>query len=155
MNGISLEDLEKLTDTLYGQKQDQSITEYSSLLAQNYINNYQKYEELLQYFIRSTNAHCQFWLLHLLIQVINKNQMSLNDSDREKIRKYLMLIFNDYIQKITQQTFISNKFGLLFITWIKYDYPEKWPGLFKDLMGDIFNSPDDTKLAKISKVNLI
>jgi hypothetical protein len=152
MNGISLEDLEKLTETLYGQKQDQSITEYSNLLAQNYIVNYQKYEELLQYFIRSNNPHCQFWLLHLLIQVVNTNHSALSDTDREKIRKYLMLVYNDYIGKVTEKTFISNKFGLLFITWIKIDYPEKWPTLWKDLMGNIFNSPDDTKLAKISKI---
>jgi hypothetical protein len=151
MNGIRLEDLEKLTETLYGQKQDQSITEYSNLLAQEYINNPQKFEELLQFFIQTNNTHCQFWLLHLLIQIINTNRLKFSDDERQVWRKYLIALFNEYIQKITQATFISNKFGLLFITWIKIDYPEKWPTVFKDLMTNIFSSSDDTKISKISK----
>jgi hypothetical protein len=155
MNGINLVDLEKLTETLYGKQQDPSITEYSKLLVENYIKNYQKFEELLQFFINTNSQHCQFWLLHLLVEVVDANHMNFSTQEREQFRKYLMLLFTDYIGKITQQTFISNKFGLLLITWIKIDYPENWPTLFKDLLTAIFNSTDDAKkIAQISKLNL-
>ena len=79
MNSIPLEDLEKLTEILYGPKQDIKITEYANFLTDKYSNNYDSFEELFSYFIKTSNQHCQFWLLDLLVHIIKINYNHLKN----------------------------------------------------------------------------
>ena len=152
MNSIPLVDLENLTTTLYGPKQDKAITEYANNLAETYINNFNSFEELINYFIQTNNQHCQFWLLDLLVHIVETNYKNFPDETKEKFRKAILYLFDSLIVKITHLTFISNKFGLLFVIWIKHDFPEKWQNAFKEILSNIFSTSDENlKMKKISK----
>ena len=152
MNSIPLVELENLTTTLYGPKQDKSITEYANHLAESYTNNFNSFEELINFFIQTNNQHTQFWLLDLLVHIAENNYKVFPNETKDKFRNAIIYLFENFISKLTHLTFISNKFGLLFITWIKHDFPENWPNAFKDLLNYIFNTSDENlKMKKISK----
>jgi hypothetical protein len=150
MNIINLDDLEVMTQNLYGPKQDPSISEYAKQLTEYYVSNYSFFPQLFDFFIKTNNQHCQFWLLDLLIHLVNSCYSGFQPDDKAKFREYLINLFQNHITKIQTATFISNKYGLLFINWLKHDYPENWPELVKDLVQLIFSTTDENlKMQKV------
>ena len=153
MNIINLEELERLTEKLYGPQQDAGLLNYSNMLKDNYINNFANFQELFQFFIESKSQHCLFWLLDLLTAIINSQYKAFPDELKAKFRELLVFIFENHIEKVFVVNFIETKFCVLLINWLKHDYPENWPNFFKDMISLIFNSKDENQ--KRLKVSLL
>jgi hypothetical protein len=151
MNIITLEELEKLTEKLYGPLQDPGLINYSNMLKENFIGNFGNFQQLFQFFIDSKSQHCLFWLLDLLTSIINSQYKNFPDEYKAKFRELLVFIFENHIQKVFIANFIETKFCVLLINWLKHDYPENWPNFFKDMITMIFNTTDENlKRLKVS-----
>lgn len=151
MNIISLEELEKLTEKLYGPLQDPGLINYSNMLKENFISNFASFQQLFQFFIDSKSQHCLFWLLDLLTSMINSQYKYFPDDYKAKFRELIVFIFESHIQKVFIANFIETKFCVLLINWLKHDYPENWSSFFKDIITMIFNTTDENlKRLKVS-----
>lgn len=151
MSLVNLEELERITEKLYGPKQDVSITQLANSLTEAYTTNWNRFQELFEFFVKTNNLHCQFWIIDLLTYILNSQYKNFSPQDKEKFRNLLTSLFDNYIEKIISVTFIANKFGVLMINWLKHDYPENWPTFIKDFLGLIFNTQDENiKLMKMS-----
>lgn len=150
MSIINLEELESLTVKLYGPKQDLQLLEYATMLKDRFVSEI-KFEELFEKLINTNNQNCQFWIFDLLIAIVNDQYKNFTNDQKAKFRELLIYVLENYTQKIFSVTFIETKFCVLFINWIKHDYPENWSTFFKDLIALIFNTNDENlKLFKVT-----
>ncbi len=152
MSIVNLEDLEKLTDKLYGPQQDPSLTLYEKNIFESYTQNYSKFTELFEFFVNTNNLHCQFWCLNCLINLLQKKYSTLSMDEKANFRKIIVFLFESKIDKITSTIFINGKFCLLLLNWMINDYPENWPTFINDILAIVVSKDDDTgRIKKISK----
>ena len=152
MSIVNLEDLEKLTEKLYGPQQDPSLNLYEKSISDSYIQNYSLFTELFELFITTKSNHCQFWILNKLINLVQTKYNNFSDEEKLNFRKILLFLFENKIDKISSTTFINGKFCLLLINWMINDFPENWSNFFKDFMNlSLESSEEGGKIHKISK----
>jgi len=142
MNIINLADVENLTDKLYGNQPDASLMQYAGALKENYLNNPGGFVDLFSFVINSNKQHCLFWSLDLLSSLVNSRYETFSEEMKMKFRETLIFLVENQLEKIFSANFIVNKFSVLFINWLKHDYPENWPSLFKDLINSMVNTED-------------
>lgn len=151
MSIINLRDLENLASKLYGPKQDTSLIQNANAIKEAYLQNFQKFSELFDYLINTNNQHCQFWIMDLLILLLNEKYKNFTAEHKEKFREVLLYIINNYIEKISSINFIENKLSVLMINFLKHDYPENCPNFFEIFIGSIFNTENEnSKMLKVS-----
>lgn len=152
MSIVNLEDLEKLTEKLYGPQQDPSLILYEKSISDSYVQNYNRFSELFEFFVNTNNPHCQFWVLNCLINLVQKKYESFKTEEKANFRKIILFLFESKIDKIAATNFISVKFCLLLLNWMINDFPENWPSFFIDILGIVCSNNDDAgKIKKISK----
>ena len=152
MSIINLQDLEKLTSKLYGPLQDPSMIENANRIKEAFLENFENFPQLIEYLIISKNQHCQFWILDLLILILNAKYTNyFNTENKEKFREAILYILSNYIEKISSVNFIENKLCVLMIDLIKHDYPENCPNFFEILISRIFKTENEN--IKMLKVN--
>lgn len=151
MSIVNLEDLEKLTEKLYGPQQDPTLTLYEQNITDSYVQNYNRYSELFEFFVTTNNPHCQFWVLNCLIKLVQQKYELLNIEEKANFRKIILFLFETKIDKIAATTFINGKFCLLLLNWMINDFPENWPSFIVDILGIVCNNNDEAgKIKKIS-----
>jgi len=153
LKNVPLSELEGMTEILYKQPNaNQSVVLSIDQLSNYYEKNLQSYKELFDYFNITNVDTCQFYILQMLVKITNNNYYTFSDEDKGNFRLCLFQIF-DNITKLLQRQFIVNKFSVLYITWLKYDYPEKWEDAFKILLSSTYKDNNNTeKLNKLSKI---
>lgn len=151
MSIVNLEDLEKLTSKLYGPQQDPSLNTYEKNLSNSYLENYNRFGELFEFFVNSNNPHCQFWVLNCLINLVEQKYNLFTNEEKENFRRIILFLFESKIDKVSATPFINGKFCLLVINWMINDFPEHWPTFFKDILNIVINSSDEAgKMGRIS-----
>ena len=128
------------------------IESYTSLLSAN--NNIDiPINELFNFLIQSNNQHCLFYILDLLVKLVNTNYTNLNTTNTSNIFKLKLLqLFHSHIRKLASLNFITNKYCLLVITYMKYDFPDTSPDYLKEFMHKITEENDSSN--KILKIEL-
>jgi len=142
-----------MTEILYKQPNaNQSVVLSIDQLSNYYEKNLKSYKELFDYFNKTNVDTCQFYILQMLVKITNNNYYTFSDEDKGNFRLCLFQNF-DNITKLLQRQYIVNKFSVLYITWLKYDYPEKWEDAFKILLSSTYKVDNNTeKLNKLSKI---
>ncbi len=151
MSIVNLEDLEKLTEKLYGPQQDPNLTLYEKSISDSYVQYYNRYSDLFEFFVNTNNPHCQFWVLNCLINLVQQKYESLSTDEKANFRKIILFLFESKIDKIAATTFINGKFCLLVLNWMINDFPENWPSFFSDILAIVCSNNDEAgKIKKIS-----
>ena len=152
MSIIKLEDLEKLTEKLYGPQQDNSLNIYENNISNSYFENHCKFSELFEFFIQTESVHCQFWIWNNLINLVEKKYSIFTSEEKANFRNIITHLFENKISKITSTPYTSSKFCLFLISWMKNDFPESWPTFFKDILKLVYSATDETiRIKMISK----
>jgi len=154
MSIVNLEDLEKLTEKLYGPQQDPSLTVYEKNISDSYIQNYKRLSELFEFFVSTSNPHCQFWILNCLINLVQQKYELLDIEEKANFRKIILFLLESNINKIAATTFINGKYCLLLLNWMIKDFPENCPTFVGDILRIICsNNDEEAKIKKISKLS--
>jgi len=153
MSIINLQDLEKLTSKLYEPSQDPSLIDNANRLKEAYVQNFYNFPELFDYLITTKNQNCKFWILDLLVVLLNTNYNNFTIEHKEKFREVFVFIIDNYIEIISAVKFIENKLCVLLINFIKHDYPENCPNFFELLINTIFKTENEN--LKLLKVNFL
>ena len=106
----SLEELEKIITKLYGPHPDMNIAEYSNTQKEYYINNYQSFVELFEFIVKTNSQHCQFWLLDVLIGLVNTQYPNFSPEMKIKFQQILAYMIDTHINILCSVNFIANKF---------------------------------------------
>ena len=145
--------VEQLVSELYGPNCSQESLHFCQDVQNNYIDNIINFEELFQSLIRTKIPHFKFWIVDTLIKLINQKYSTMTNDIKDKFRLALLNLFNYNIDIIFKESFIMNKFCLLFNNFIFYDFPENNNTIFNDILNNIYNTFD--KKDKINKLNLL
>jgi hypothetical protein len=152
MSIITLQDLEKLTEKLYGSQQDSSLNVFENNISNSYFENHSKFTELFEFFTQTESVHCQFWIWNNLINLVEKKYTIFTNEEKANFRSIIKYLFENKITKITSTPYTSSKFCLFLFSWVKNDFPELWPTFFKDIMKLIYMNTDEIiKIKMISK----
>jgi len=153
LKNVSLTELEKLTTIIFkNPNADKSLTQTLHDLSDQCESDPTTFQDLFQHFINTNVDTCQFWLLNILINISSTKYKYLTDEDRSKFRSALIYLFDSCITKLTSKQYILSKYCVLFVSWLKHDYPENWSDAFKILLSCIFNSQNvHENLLKLSK----
>jgi len=154
---VPLSELESMTDILYkNPNSNHNVVLSIDQLSNYYETNIQSFSELFDYFNNTKIDTCRFYILQILIKITNNNYTKFSNDDKNNFRSALFYNFDKCINLLTQKQYIGNKFSVLYISWLKYDYPEQWPDAFKILLESTYSSDNNNdKLLKLSKITLI
>ena len=151
MTSPDLSKLEPIISSLYGPSPSPDIISYCDNLKHYYLSTPSQISDLFTTFTTTTNPHLSFWLLDVLITLITTSYPSLDASTKAFIRSQLINIINNHISCLNTLPFVANKFSLLFIIWLKHDYPEQCPSFLQDILTCIWNTVDQA--LKLKKLN--
>ena len=151
MTSTELSKLESIISSLYGPNPSQEVTSYCEGLKNYYLSTPTQIQDLFTAFTSTTNPHFSFWILDVLITLTNTSYPALDPNTKTYIRSQLIHIINTHINCLNTLPFVANKFSLLFIIWIKYDYPEQCPSFLQEILTCIWNTTDQS--AKLRKLN--
>ena len=156
LKNVPLSELESMVEILNKNPNAQNAVNVIDQVSNYYEANLRSYLELFDYFNKTKVDTCQFYILQILVKIINNNYTKYTNTDKNNFRSALFYNFDKCISRLTQKQYIVNKFSMLYITWLKYDYPEQWEDAFKVLLNSTYNSDNNhDKLLKLSKYNPI
>lgn len=72
----------------------------------------------------------KFWCLLSIETITEKRYATMNEEEKNVLRRSLMLFVRDVIPAVQQPTFIKNKLCAIIVTIVKHDYPKVWPSFF-------------------------
>lgn len=145
--------VEQLVSELYGPNCSQESLLFCQDVQNYYIENIINFEELFQSLLRTKIPHFKFWIIDTLIKLINQKYSLMTNDIKDRFRIALLNLFNYNIDIIFKESFIMNKFCLLFNNFIFYDFPENNNTIFNEILNNIYNTFD--KNDKINKLNLL
>ena len=145
--------VEELVSELYGPNCSQESLQYCQDVQNKYIENNNRFEDLFQSLINTRIPHFKFWIIDTLIKIINQKYSTMTKVIRDKFRQSLLNLFNYNIEIILKESFIINKYCLLFNNFIFYDFPENNNTIFNDILNNIYNTKELN--IKINKLNLL
>ena len=153
MSNDKITKIEQLAPQLYGPNCDPQVLNFCNEVKNYYLINNDKYEELFQCLINTNVPHFKFWLIDTLIQIVTEKYLNMSNNTKNNFRQSLLNIFNSDFEKIFNESFVTNKYCLLFNKFIFYDYPENNNTIFNDIIYNIYNTKDNAQ--KLSKLNLL
>ena len=145
--------VEQFAPQLYGPNCNPQILQFCEETKNYYLNNIDNYHQLFQCLINTNSKHFKFWLIDTLIQIITLKYSNMSKEIKDSFRQSLLSIFNADFEKIFNESFVTNKYCVLFNKFIFYDFPENNNTIFNDIISNIYNTKDDTQ--KLNKLNLI
>ena len=153
MSNENLSKIEQISAQLYGPNCDPQIIKFCQDVQNYYLINPDKFNELFQYLLNTKVPHFKFWLIDTLIQLIGQKYLNMNNETKNNFRQYLFNMFNINFETIFSETFVMNRYCLLFNKFIFYDFPENNNSIFNDILNNIYNTKDENQ--KINKLNLL
>ena len=151
MTSTELSKLESIISSLYGPNPSHEVTSYCNGLKNYYLSTPSQISDLFNSFTTTANPHLSFWILDVLITIVTTSYPSLDHNTKTYIRNQLIHIINNHITCLNTLPFVANKFSLLFIIWLKHDYPEQCPSFLQDILTCIWSTQDQpTKLKKLN-----
>ena len=144
--------IEQVSTQLYGPNCDQSIINFCQNVQNYYLSNTEKYNELFQFLETTKVPHFKFWLLDTLIQLVTQKYTNMSNETKNNFRQSLFNMFDSNFEAKFTESFITNRFCLLFNKFFFFDFPENNNTIFNDILINIYNSQDDSK--KIKKLDL-
>ena len=153
MSNENLSKIELISAQLYGPNCDPQIIKFCQDVQNYYLINPDKFNELFQYLLNTKVPHFKFWLIDTLIQLIGQKYLNMNNETKNNFRQYLFNMFNINFETIFSETFVMNRYCLLFNKFIFYDFPENNNSIFNDILNNIYNTKDENQ--KINKLNLL
>ena len=145
--------VEELVSELYGPNCSQESLHFCQDVQNNYIENIINFEELFQSLLKTKIPHFKFWIIDTLIKLINQKYSSMTNDIKDRFRLALLNLFNYNIDIVFKESFIINKFCLLFNNFIFYDFPENNNTIFNDILNNIYNTFENRD--KVNKLNLL
>ena len=147
---IDLSYLENCVSQLYNPNPNNTIKDYVDKVKNYYSINLNLIPNLFELFTKSAVPQFQFWDLDFLINLTNSFYPHIPNETKHIIRQNIVDLIQNQILNIYKYPYISSKFCLFIITWLKYDYPENFSSFFNDLIKQIISIKDnDLKLKYI------
>ena len=140
---IDLSYLENCVSQLYNPNPNNQIKEYVEKVKNYYSINLNLIPNLFEFFNKSTIPQFQFWDLDLLINLTNNFYPHIPNETKQLIRQLIISLIQNQLMKLYKMPYISSKFCLFIITWLKYDYPQNFSTFFNDLISQIINVKDN------------
>ena len=153
MSNENLSKIEQISAQLYGPDCDPQIIKFCQEVQDYYLINPDKFNELFQYLLNTKVPHFKFWLIDSLIQLISQKYLTMKEETKIIFRQSLFNMFNSNFEIIFSESFVMNRYCLLFNKFIFYDFPENNNSIFNDILSNIYNSKDEAQ--KINKLNLL
>ena len=153
MSNDKITKIEQLAPQLYGPNCDPQVLNFCNEVKNYYLINNDKYDELFKCLINTNIPHFKFWLIDTLIQIVTEKYINMTNNTKNNFRQSLLNIFNSNFEKIFNESFVTNKYCLLFNKFIFYDYPENNNTIFNDIIYNIYSTKDNAQ--KLSKLNLL
>jgi len=153
----SLSELEKITEIIFkNPNSNPELVKKAELIAKMYEDNISLFTQLFEFLINTHVETCQFWILQLLIKITNENYFNIPDEDKVKFRSALIFTYDNCIEKIMNKQYIYSKYCVLYITWLKFDYPEQWNEAFKVIINCTNSTTNSNhKFLKLSKIKYL
>ena len=146
--------LEQIVSELYGPNCKPETKEFCNSIENFYLSNPSKFQELFQCLSKTEVPFFKFWLMDVLRSLIEKKYNSMTVETKNNFRKSLLEIFaSNNSQNIFKESYLINRFGLLFNNFIFFDFPENNNTIFNDMLNNIYNTADLNQ--KLTKLNLL
>ena len=145
--------VENFSFELYGPNPSKDISNYCENVKQFYFNNIDKIQDLIIALTKTENQHFKFWLLDIMITIIKNNYKLFPLEIKNSFRQSLLGLIYNYVNVLIEPYYVANKFSLLFISFIKNDYPEIYSNIWIDIITDLFNTQDQN--LKIKKFSIL
>ena len=145
----NLSKIEQISAQLYGPNCDPQIVKFCEEVQNYYLVNPDKFMELFQFLLNTKVPHFKFWLIDSLIQLISQKYLTMKNETKNIFRQSLFNIFNSNFETIFSESFVMNRYCLLFNKFIFYDFPENNNSIFNDIINNIYNSEEVQKLNKL------
>lgn len=145
--------IEQISPQLYGPNCDPQIINFCQEVQNYYLSNPDKFNELFQFLITTKVPHFKFWLFDTLIQLISQKYANMSNETKNNFRQELLNMFNSNFDTIFNESFVTNRFCLLFNKFIFFDFPENNNTIFDYILNNIFSTQDDFQ--KLKKLDLI
>ncbi|CAH2262819.1 jg9193 [Pararge aegeria aegeria] len=101
-------------------------------MLENFSNNRDSWKHCLLFLQKTQNQYVLMFILTTLEKIINRQWLSLSDSERTEIRLNLM---NELMTKHeTMLYFIRNKLAALLVSIARYDWPHLYPDFFSNIV---------------------
>ena len=153
MSNENISKIEQLAPQLYGPNCDNEIIKFCENVQNFYLINNNKFDDLFQYLLKTNVPHFKFWLIDTLIKIISQEYLKMTNETKNKFRQYLLNMFDSDFEKIFTESFVMNRYCILFNKFIFYDFPENDNSIFNNILNNIYNTKNE--LQKLNKLNLL
>ena len=153
MSNENIAKIEQLAPQLYGPNCDNEIIKFCENIQNYYLINNNKFDDLFQYLLKTNIPHFKFWLIDTLIKIISQEYLKMTNETRNKFRQYLLNMFDSDFEKIFKESFVMNRYCILFNKFIFYDFPENDNSIFNNILNNIYNTKNENQ--KLNKLNLL
>lgn len=151
-----LKEIEGLTASLYSGVKDSNIFDALNQHYSKFQSSPVGFVDLFNIFFASEHQLSLFWVVDSLCKIVNSNYQAMDSNSKQMFRACLQKAYSEGWHKYAKFTTIENKLALLFVNWLKFDYPEEWTNIFTDLRSMVFSSiSDDEKTIKLDLLVVI
>ena len=147
-----LQKLENIIFKLYEPNPSEEIKNYCNNIKNHYLLNLNNFYELFNCLSLSVNKYFQFFIIDILIEIIETKYNELTSDLKSKFLSLILETIANHIEKLYTEKFIANKFCYMIIHFLIYDFPQNNNNFFKNIHQDILNTSDNNK--KILKLTI-
>ena len=147
-----LQKLENIIFKLYEPNPSEEIKNYCNNIKNHYLLNLNNFYELFNCLSLSVNKYFQFYIIDILIEIIETKYNELTSDLKSKFLSLILETIANHIEKLYTEKFIANKFCYMIIHFLIYDFPQNNNNFFKSIHQDILNTSDNNK--KILKLTI-
>ena len=147
-----LQKLENIIFKLYEPNPSEEIKTYCNNIKNHYLSNLYNFHELFNCLSLSVNKYFQFYIIDILIEIIETKYNELTPDLKSKFLALILEIISNHIEKLYTEKFIANKFCYMIIHFLIFDFPQNNNNFFKNIHNDILNTTDNNK--KILKLTI-
>ena len=147
-----LQKLENIIFKLYEPNPSEEIKNYCNNIKNHYLLNLNNFYELFNCLSLSVNKYFQFYIIDILIEIIETKYNELTSDLKSKFLSLILETIANHIEKLYIEKFIANKFCYMIIHFLIYDFPQNNNNFFKSIHQDILNTSDNNK--KILKLTI-
>ena len=147
-----LQKLENIIFKLYEPNPSEEIKNYCNNIKNHYLLNLNNFYELFNCLSLSVNKYFQFYIIDILIEIIETKYNELTSDLKSKFLSLILETIANHIEKLYTEKFIANKFCYMIIHFLIFDFPQNNNNFFKNIHQDILNTSDNNK--KILKLTI-